>query len=295
MTTWLAVGDEAGNWDNLGTESPADHRPLAVALVAAPLDDWLALHRVELVDGATVAKRLGRPLPLPAACLEDEKPDAAHHVKPALGWLKDLNIGNSWSLDTPPATDELAAVQLWQHLRWLGRHRRFVTLGVAAPLAKLRSRYGSNDPAQALGALYGRLGAWLLPFLGADAELWLSPGPRSEPPDSLPIQRVRIGNGEGARVHGDHRGLVSRALDEGGPLLRRLGLDEHRLRAGTLGTLLKDRVKGRDMPNFGLLGAVADLGAALICTTQFPNYAIRLDPAALPAVHACAFDTLTEV
>lgn len=288
MRIWLAVGDEAGNWDALDSPGTDGGQRLAVALVAAPLEDWLALESEELADGETVADRLRQPLPLPADCLAREKPNAAHHVMPALQWLKNQRLGGSWSLDAPPATDEPAAVQLWQHLRWLARHQRFVTLGVQAPLDRVRARYGSDDPAQALGALYGRLGAWLLPFLGADAELRLSPGTRSEPADSLAVQRVRVGKGSGGRVHGDQRGLVSRALDEARPALRRLGLDDNRLQAGTLGPML-----GKCTLDFGLAGAVADLGAALVCAAHFPRYAIHLDPAALHSVQVCGFDALS--
>jgi hypothetical protein len=84
VTTWLAVGDETGNWDALDQDGPADRRQVGASLTLAPLEAWAALDQ-ESIGTQRAADRLGSPLQdLPASYPRKD----FHHVGDAFDYLK---------------------------------------------------------------------------------------------------------------------------------------------------------------------------------------------------------------
>ncbi len=281
MTTWLAVGDETGNWDKINDAQGDGGRFLGVALVLAPWSVWQSLNK-ERIDDRSLGERMGKPLRgLPPRYLD--RKETSHHVMPAFKYLRERNLHGEWSLAKP--ADDPVAQELTAHLRWLAFHRRFAVLGTSGPLDMVRELHQGRDSAQALGQVYGLLAALALPFLNPGDTLLVAPGPRSEPPDSLAWERARIGSKAVAsdkRQDSDLRGLLT-ALED--TAHKALGVWERRplakLEAGTMTYFIKERRLGHI--NISAANAVADLGTALLAMCQNSEYAVRLDPQALGA------------
>jgi len=290
MTIWLAVGDEAGNWDAIGKAEAAanDRRSLGVALVIAPIPAWKAALQAPFAY-TTVEQHM--------QCCPVTGAKQAHHIKDTLDYLKDHHLQGRWQLDDP-GPDPVKS-SLCQSFHWLARHPHLITLGAHARLDQIRADlHHADDPAQALGKLYGLLAAFIFPFLPPGDELQIAPGLRSEPlVDNLALQRVDAARPGAAtpdkRIDGDSRGMVS--------ALKQIALErlhpwpdlqaETRLDAGILKYFSAD---WQAFLPYNALNAIADLAASLLSATQFPGYPIDIPNHTLPAGNVC-FKSLDEL
>ena len=294
-TRWLAVGDEAGGWDSMGKPDGGNKRPLGVSLTLASLDAWHSLDQ-EFINDRKAKEALDSPQPgLP---YQDRK-DARHlHVKDALRYLKGKGLNGAWSL-AEPAEDPVKA-GLLAALRWLDGHHRFVTLGAYARLPTIRRHlHLGDDPAQALGQMYGHVAALIMPFLGPKDHLYVSPGLRSEADKTKSIPELRAStsknmsqfpgkDGDRPRPQGDTRGMFTACKDTALKLLggwRPAGIFEQRLDIGTV-YHFKNNTPGWPNLSYNALNGAADLGASLMSMRHFPHYDIKLDPRCI--INSCS-------
>ena len=288
MTIWLAVGDEAGSWDHIGNAAPNDKRHLGVALVLAPIPTWKTTLQ-ERLAGTTIEQHMQR-CPVTGV-------NKIHHVKETLEYLKDHHLQGQWQLNEP-GLDPVKS-SLCQSFRWLASHPRLISLGAHARLDQIRRHlHHADDPAQALGQLYGLLAAFIFPFLPPGDELQIAPGLRSElSTHNLALKRVDADRPSSTdpnkRIDGDTRGMVS-ALKQ--TALERLSRwpdlqADTRLDAGIFKYFSGD---WRAFLPYSALNGIADLAASLLSATQFPGYAIDIPAENLPRGNVC-FKSLAEL
>lgn len=130
MTTWLAVGDETGNWDSLDCVGPADNRKVVGAcLTLAPLKTWADIEN-ERIGTRSAADRLASPL---AALPETYPKKNFHHVADASNYLKFHGINSQWSLKEQPSDPVQRG--LVESFKWLAGHTRLITVGCWGPLS----------------------------------------------------------------------------------------------------------------------------------------------------------------
>jgi len=127
MTIWLAVGDEAGNWDHIGNAAPNDKRHLGIALVLAPIPTWKTALQ-ERLAGTTIEQHMQH-CPVTGV-------NQTHHVKETLEYLKDHHLQGQWQLDEP-GPDPVKS-SLCQSFRWLA--------STPAPDQPRRPRPARSDP-----------------------------------------------------------------------------------------------------------------------------------------------------